>query len=106
MSDQPLDLNTSSNSNSNNTMINSNDNVVVMMEHDKLSDEPISKKSKLNQSTTEAEITSIDKKKLEDRLGCILVCCVCLDGSKLSIYQVNFYLQLIFRFKKSFLKVY
>jgi hypothetical protein len=79
MSDQPLDLNTTS------TAIGSIVNITIM--DTEKSGEPLTKKQKLAQSLATAECTT-NNKKLEDRLGCILLCCVCLDGSKSSIYQV------------------
>ena len=74
--DQPLNLNTSN--------IASSESIVMMLETEKSLEEPINKKQKLNSI---GENTNLDKKKLEDRLGSLLLCCVCLDGSKLSIYQ-------------------
>lgn len=56
----------------------------ITLDNDKL-DEPLNKKQKIGQQNA-SNVTN--PKKLEDRLCNILVCCVCLDGSKSSIYQV------------------
>ena len=50
-------------------------------------DEPQTKKQKLT-SFNIADLAACSTKKLEERLGGILACTVCLDDSKSTIYQV------------------
>jgi hypothetical protein len=76
VNEQPLDLNINSSSISNNLGEN------ITIDSDNKLDEPLNKKQKKNENI------NVDKK-LEDRLGSLLLCCVCLDGSKMSIYQCS-----------------
>ena len=70
---EPLDLN-----------INNDSSISIAIDNENKSslDEPLNKKQKMNENT------NVDKR-LEDRLGSLLLCCVCLDGSKMSIYQCS-----------------
>lgn len=78
VNEQPLDLNINSSSISNNL----GENITIDSDNKSVLDEPLNKKQKMNENI------NVDKK-LEDRLGSLLLCCVCLDGSKMSIYQCS-----------------
>jgi hypothetical protein len=78
VNEQPLDLNINTSSISNNL----GENITIDSDNKSVLDEPLNKKQKMNENI------NVDKK-LEDRLGSLLLCCVCLDGSKMSIYQCS-----------------
>lgn len=67
---------------------------------DVVSDEPEKKRQKLDNSPLKAK----KLEKLENRLGGILCCAVCLDLPRAAMYQVSFFFQLRFAVLESLIR--